>query len=192
MVSEVPACQNCGRELPAGDKFCPGCGAPVVPGAAPPAPPVPGIQPPQPPSPVLQGKKGMSSGAKVAIILGVVAVLLIITAVVMFVVFFANVISGPADTANGYTQALNDGDFSTAWGYLSTEAQDEEGGLSEFRSKFGVLEGEIEKWFTSGVSIENNRAQVDMDLTFSDGTEATWDIYLLKEGGSWKIVRIST
>lgn len=148
--------------------------------------------PPQVP-PALAGKppkKGLSKGAKLAIILGIVTVVLVVVAVVLLVVFVINVVSGPADAANNYVQALNEGDLSTAWSYLSASTQSDEG-RSGFESKVGIFEGEISKWNTSSIEINNSNAQVVMKLSFKDGSDATWDIYLVKEDGEWKIGQVS-
>jgi hypothetical protein len=132
----------------------------------------------------------MAKGAKVALILGACAILLIILAVVLFVVFFANMITAPADVANGYVKALNEGDFSTAWGDLTTRTQNQES-RSGFETKVGPFKGKIEKWYTTSVNVQNNTAEIVMSVTFSDGTKATWDMTLIKTDGEWKIDQVS-
>lgn len=165
--------------------------------AAPPQPPlgVPTGAPaggmPAAPPPVAAKKKGLSKGAKIALILGVVAIALIIIAVVFGVIFFASVIGAPADVANNYVKALNSGDLATAWSYISSATQKEET-RSGFDSKVGALEGQINKWNTSSVRVESGgRATIVMDLTLKGGTKATWDMYLVKENGEWKIAQVA-
>lgn len=152
-----------------------------------------------PPPPPMQGqpgpggkpaKKGMSKGAKIAIILSAVALLLIAAVTVLVVVLVVGVISGPADVANGYVEAINDGDFATAWGYLSEETRAEEG-RSGFESKVSDFEGEIRTHSTSGITIKNDRAEVVMNLKGNDGARGTWDMYLIKEGGEWRIRQVA-
>jgi cytoskeletal protein RodZ len=194
--------------VPEGDKFCPRCGVQVeaAPAGPPPAPAPPQAQPPQPPPapgpvpppapPAPAGtagpiqKKRMSKGAKLAIWLGVLTIVLILIAVILLAVFVINVVSGPADAANSYVKALQEGDLSTAWGYLSASTQSEEG-RSGFESKVGIFEGEIKTWNTGSIEINNSNARVVMDLSFKDGTDATWDMYLVKEDGEWKIDQVS-
>lgn len=132
----------------------------------------------------------MSTGAKVAIGLGIGAVLLIILTVVLFVVFFMNVIGAPADVANNYFQALSKGDISTAWSYLTQETRNEET-RAGFETKVKALDGKIEKWYTTSVDVNNGSANIVMSVTLTDGSKVTWDMYLVKENGEWKVRRVS-
>jgi hypothetical protein len=146
--------------------------------------------PPAPP-PVPAKKKGMSRGAKIALILGGCAIVLIIIAVVLAVVFFAGVITAPADAANNYVKALNSGDLSTAWTYISSATQKEET-RSGFDSKVGALKGQIKTWNVSSVNVQSGgQATIVMDLTLTDGTKITWDITLVKENDEWKIAQVA-
>lgn len=135
-------------------------------------------------------KKGLATGAKVAIILGIAVVVLIVLALVFFVIFFANVITGPADVSNEYVRALDEGEMSTAWSLLASETQQEEG-RAGFEEKVKALEGKIDKWYTTDVNVESGgRAKVVMDITLSGGDKVTWDMYLVKEEGEWKIRQV--
>lgn len=194
----MPACQKCGSQLPEGNKFCPRCGTQVQEASTPTEPPgaaqSPGPPPGTPLPPVASGtprrKKGISRGAKVAIGLGIGAVLLIILTVVLFVVFFMNVIGAPADVANNYVRALSKGDISTAWGYLAEETRKEET-RAGFETKVKALAGEIEKWYTTSVDVNTGNAKIVMSVTLKGGSKVTWEMYLIKEGGEWKVRQVS-
>ena len=164
-------------------------------GVTPPPPPGPpgGITPPPmlPPGPQAKPKKGMPRGAKIALILAVSAIVLIILAVALSVVFFANVITAPADVANNYVKAVNVRDLSTAWSYLTTRTQNQEGRLG-FDTKLSPLKGTIRKWFTTSVNVETGGvSKIVMSLTFTDGTKTSWDMTLTKVGGKWKIDQVA-
>lgn len=140
-------------------------------------------------------KKGLSGGAKIAIGLGVCAVVLIILAIVFVVIFFANVIGAPADVSNNYVKALNTGAVATAWTYLTEETQRQET-RSGFESKVGALKGQITKYNTGSINVNSqagspSTAKVVMNLGLKDGSKATWDMYLVKENGEWKIQQVS-
>jgi Domain of unknown function (DUF4878) len=146
---------------------------------------------PAAPPPVAVKKKGLSRGAKIALILGASAIVLIIIAVVFGLIFFVGVIGAPADVANNYVKALNSGDLATAWTYISSATQKEET-RSGFDSKVGALKGRLSKWNTSSVKVESGgQATIVMDLTLTGGTKTTWDMYLVKENGEWKIAQVA-
>jgi len=204
----VATCSRCGAELPDGTKYCPGCGQPAeeVVGQPPPAPPgsvpppIPGSIPPPvspgtmpaPGAPVTAprpAKKGMSRGGKIAIIVGISAVVLIAAVIGIAVFCIIGAIKAPADVSNKYLQALSDGDLSTAWGYISKDTQKEET-RSSFISDKEAFKGEIESYNTNGIEVSNGHAQVEMDIDFKNGEKATWEISLIKENGEWKISSI--
>lgn len=169
--------------------------------------PPPPVQPPQqpavqqPPSPPggsygfqqptqyqkTKEKKRMPKGAKIAIIALVVILVLIGGAVGIGIAFFWGAITAPADVANSYVKALNEGELNTAWGYLSSQAKEDEG-RSGFVKKVEDFEGQIETWNVNSVQIENNKASLIMDLKGKTGEEATWEMELVKEDGDWKIL----
>lgn len=207
----MATCSRCGAELPVGTKYCPGCGQPaqeVVPqptAQAPPPPPtgsvpppIPGSVPPPPGPPgtipmpgitaatLRPAKKGMSRGGKIAIIVGISAVVLIMVVVGVAIFLLIGAITAPADVANNYMMALNDGDLSTAWGYLSREAQKDET-RATFNSEKEYFEGKIESYDTSSIEVSNGNAMVMMDIEYSDGQTDTWSMYLVKENGEWKL-----
>ena len=134
-------------------------------------------------------KKGMSRGGKIAIIVGISAVVLIMVVVGVAIFLVIGAISAPADVANNYMMALNDGDLSTAWGYISADTQKEET-KSGFISEKEDFKGEIKSYNTSGIEVSNGKAQIEMDIEFQDGEKATWNMYLVKENGEWRIENI--
>lgn len=202
----MPKCENCGKDVPEDNNFCPQCGRPVSragasgappqpPAGMPPQPP-PGAPsgvapPPMPPSgPQAAPKKGMSRGAKIALILSVSAIVLMILAVVLIAVFLVNVVTAPADVANNYMKALNTGDISTAWSYLTTRTQNKET-RKGFDLKAASLKGSISKWDTSIVSNQNDEAKIIMNITGTDGSHHAWDMTLIKQDGKWKVDQVS-
>jgi predicted PurR-regulated permease PerM len=140
--------------------------------------------------PQVAPKKGMPRGAKIALILSASAIVLIILVGVIIGVFIANSITAPADVANKYMKALNKGDTSTAWGYLTTRTQNEET-RTGFDSKASLLKGSISKWDTTVASIQNDEAKIILNVTGTDGSHHAWDITLIKQGGKWKVDKIS-
>lgn len=131
----------------------------------------------------------MSRGGKIALIVGLAVVLLIVVGVILAVVLFVGVLSAPADVANNYVEALNEGDLSTAWGYLSKATQRDET-RSGFDAKMEDFKGEIESYNTRGIEVSNGKAEITMDITLQSGEKGTWDMYLIKEGDDWKIQRV--
>lgn len=145
---------------------------------------------PQPPFAREKKRKGLPRGAKIAIIAGSVTILLIALVIVLAVVFFVGVITEPADVANAYARALNEGDLSTAWGYLARATQKDVGRGKFDREKI-PYKGNIEKWNTPEVKVQSGgRAQVGMNLRFKNGDETSWSFDLVKENGKYKILNL--
>lgn len=130
----------------------------------------------------------MSRGAKIALILSASAIVLL--AVVLIAVFLVNVVTAPVDVANNYMKALNTGDISTAWSYLTTRTQNQET-RKGFDSKAASLKGSISKWDTSIVSNQNDEAKIIINVTGTDGSHHPWDMTLIKQSGKWKVDQIS-
>ena len=211
-------CENCGAETGQDAEFCKNCGTPVgqpgsTPGAAvgqpaqaaPPAPPgqmppaspgmppaPPGMQPPGVPPlpPYKPQKKGMSRGVKIALIIAASIIVLLIIGLVIGVSVFGGVITAPADVANNYVKAINEGNMSQAYGYLATPTQ-KQTSESAFATKLKPLVGKITKYNTSSINVQSGgTATVVMDLSFDDGSKATWDIGLVKQSGNYKILNV--
>lgn len=132
----------------------------------------------------------MSKGLKIGLIIGLCTVILIIVAVILGAVVLVNFLAAPADVANDYVKAINEGRLDTAYGYVSAKTQREET-KAGFTEKLAPLKGQISKYNTRSINIVNSRATIVMDLTFTDGTRATWDMLLVKEGGDWKVDSVS-
>ena len=203
-------CENCGAETGQDAEFCKNCGAPVSqPGsppapvagqsaqATPPAPPgmqpaPPGMQPPGgPPLPLYKPqKKGMSRGVKIGLIVAASIIVLLIIGLVIGVAVFVGVISAPADVANNYVKAINEGNMSQAYGYLATSTQ-KQTSESAFATKMKPLVGKITKYNTSSINVQSGgTSTVVMDLSFDDGSKATWDMGLVKQSGNYKILNV--
>lgn len=159
---------------------------PVQPPQAPPGATPPPFMPPIVPTPK---KKGLPRGAKIAIAIGSVVLVLGIIFVVLAVVLLVNVLSKPADVANDYMKALKQGKLTEAWNLLSAETQAEEG-QSGFEQKMAPLSGKVEKYTASGVQISDDRAEVTMNIRLN-GETGTWYIYLVKKDGEWKVRTIT-
>lgn len=202
-------CEKCGAATRPGAEFCTSCGAPITAsegqqaqgGALPPVPPGGQLQPggpaagipPLPPY-AAPAKKGMSKGLKIFLVIAACVVLLIIVGIVVGAIFIVKVVSAPADVSNNYVKAINEGNLTLAYSYLAASTRKGET-LSGFRSKLSPLSGHISKYNTSSASISAqtgrpSTAQVVMNLSFDDGSKATWDMNLAQENGHWKILSV--
>lgn len=154
-------------------------------------PPAAGMTPGIPPLPApVSGKKGMSSGLKIALIIGACIIGLLIVGIVLGVVVFVGAVTAPADVANNYVKAINEGDMTLAYGYLAAPTQ-KETSEAAFATKMKPLAGKITKYNTSSVNVRSGgTSTVVMDLSFDDGSKATWDIGLIKESGKYKILNV--
>ena len=162
-------------------------GQPAPPGMRPPTGMPPGI-PPLPP--LAPRKKGMSRGLKIALIVSACIIGLIIIGLILGVVVFVGAVTAPADVANNYVKALNEGNLSLAYSYLAAPTK-KETSETAFATKMKPLVGKITKYNTSSVSVRSGgTATVVMDLSFDDGSKATWDIGLIKESGKYKILNV--
>lgn len=212
----VSFCPNCGKstseQAQAGQQVASASGGapPPPPGMTPPSSPTPPPQSPQasvgtppppggmppagtmtamPPRPMKPAKKGMSRGLKIGLIVALCLVVLIVAGIIVGVFAFVKVLSAPADVANNYVKAINDGNLDEAFSYLSAETKGTTG-LAEFKEKLGPFEGNITKYNTSKIEVKSgspSTADIAMNLAFSDGTKDVWDIGLVKENGVWKI-----
>src|SRR5450759_1139124 len=214
----MDSCQNCGAVLREVAGFCPSCGTqviassgmppagptpppgiqpPTAPGAprptAPPMPPgapMPAGTPPQafmPPPPV---KKGMGKGCMIAIVVSLVMIVLIVAAVIIIGSVVFKAITAPADVANNYVRSINEGNLTAAFADLTAQTQKNET-KAGFEKNMSTFKGNISKWFTSSINVNNGRATIVMDITFTDGSKATWDMTLIKEDGKYKILNVT-
>jgi Tfp pilus assembly protein PilE len=160
--------------------------APVPPAGTPPFPG--GMPMPPPPK-----KKGMSRGLKVGLVIALCLIALIVVGIVVGVFAFVKVVSAPADAANSYVKALNEGNLSQAYSDLSAKTQKTET-RAGFEKKFSVLKDSISKYNTSSINVGTSggqtTAKVVMQLSLTGGSKATWDMALVKENGKWKIQAI--
>jgi len=206
------ACEKCGAPIGAGDSFCTNCGAetssppvgppegistppvkPVYPGQ--PAPP-PGI--PLPPGageqfimPPPPRRKGVPRGLKIGLVVGLVVVAVLIAGIVVGTVLLVNVVSAPADVANNYVRAVNNGNLATAYSYLAPELTSELS-RAQFDKQLGPFKGKIRKWNTSEINVHTGgNANISMDISLIDGTSDTWDMRLVRVNGVWKIAAVS-
>lgn len=133
----------------------------------------------------------MSRGLKIGLIVAACVVALGIVAIILGVVFFISVVSGPADTANNYTRALNNGNVAVAYNYLSAGTKASET-LAGFREKEKDVKGAIKKYNTSNIEVRTGgTATVVMQLTLTDGSRVDWDMQLVKQNGKWKIQAVA-
>jgi hypothetical protein len=117
-------------------------------------------------------------------------VVLIIAGIVVGAVVIVKVVSAPADVANNYVKAINEGNIPLAFSYVAASTRKDET-LSGFKSKLSPLTGHITKYNTSSINVQSGgTAQVVMSLSFDDGSKATWDMNLVDENGKWKILSV--
>jgi hypothetical protein len=152
------------------------------PAGAPPAH-VPGVVPPPP------VKKKMSSGWKIAIVVFLVAVLVIGAGAVIFGVFIFKTVKAPVDVTNRYIEAINDGDAQEAWDLLHSDSPFKQGQtIASFDSSIVQPSvGILDTWNANEVNVNDSRAQVKVDLEFTDGSDYRVAFELRKQGDEWKI-----
>ena len=151
------------------------------PAGAPPAH-VPGVVPPPP------VKKKVSSGWKVAIIIGIVAILIIGTTVALLALFVFNTVKAPVDATNNFIEAINDGNAQAAWNLLHPDSPiKEEFTLSSFESEIVDTSIKLKTWDANEVEVTGDRAKVTVDMTDSDGYDFEVVFDVRKDGGDWKI-----
>jgi len=132
----------------------------------------------------------MSRGLKIGLIIALIVIVLIVIGVVVGVFAFVKVISGPADAANNFVKALDQGNISEAYSML-TPATQKEATKAGFTAQFSKYKGHIKKYFTSNINVRTGgTSTVVMDITYTDNTTDTWNMGLLKLSGVWKIQSI--
>jgi hypothetical protein len=150
-----------------------------------------GVAPPPMPSSAAQAApaKGMPRGAKIALIASLSVIVLIVLAVVLFALIVGIKITPPTTVANNYVKAVNAGDFSTAFGYLTERTQKKEGRLG-FQLGNTLLEGTIKEWSPASTVENGGVTKIAMSITKKYGSKTTWDMTLVKTGGKWKIDKV--
>jgi uncharacterized protein YxeA len=206
-------CPACGATIAAAAP-----GGTAAPPPQPPAPPA-GISPPQPPGPPMGAqppyaqqpvgappshvpgvvppppvKKKMSSGWKIAIVIILVAILVIGAGVAIFGVLIFKAVKAPVDVTNRYIEAINDGDAQEAWDLLHTNSPfRQDYTQSSFASDVvQPSKNTLATWNANEVNVENNRANVRVDMEFTDGSDFRVTFELRKDGDDWKIYDYSS
>lgn len=124
---------------------------------------------------------------KVGLIVAISVIALVVIGIVLGSIAFVTVLKRPANTANSYLRAISEGNISTAFEYLAAQTQEEET-CSGLESKLEPFKGSIKKYNTSSVNVQSGgKAQVVMEIRFTNNSTATWDMYLTKEDAKWKI-----
>jgi hypothetical protein len=131
----------------------------------------------------------MPRGAKIALILSLSAIVLIVLAVVLFALIVGIKITPPTTVANNYVKAVNDGDLSTAFDYLTERTQKKEGRLG-FQLGNTLLEGSIKEWSPASTVENGSVTKIAMSITKKSGSKTIWDMTLVKTGGEWKIDKV--
>lgn len=156
------------------------------PAGAPPAH-VPGVVPPPP------VKQKTGSAWKVAIIVGIVAILLIAVAVAALALFVFNTVKAPVDVTNNYIEAVNDGNVREAWDLLHPDSPIKEAfDLRSFEAEIIADSMKLRTWDANEVEVNNGRAEVRVDMEPSDGNEFEVVFDVRKDGGDWKIYDYSS
>lgn len=173
-------------------------------GAQPPAPPQappPGapLQPPAgaqqqyqpgafpPPAPV---KQKTGKGWKIALVIGLVAILVIGGAVAAIGLLVFSAVKAPIDATNEFIEAINEGDAQTAWGLLHPSSPfREDYTQSTFATEVvDTLEGELSTWNANEASVTGSEAQVEVDISYKDGSEDRVIFNLEKSDDEWLIL----
>jgi hypothetical protein len=206
----MPFCPECGKDVSGDASFCPACGATVASSAGggmpPPQPPPPlaglpmGAQQPHaqppagappayapgvaPPPPVRKS----GSGWKVAIIVGLIAILVLTAGGVLFAVFVFRAVKAPVDVTNRYIEAINDGDAEEAWDLLHPESPfKDEYTFTTFESDVVDMTISLRTWNADEAEVSGSRATVGVDMEDTSGDVFRISFDLRKDGGDWKV-----
>ena len=174
------------------------------PGAQPPAPPQtpppgqpyqspagvqqpyqPGAFPPPPPAKQKTGKTW-----KIVLVVALVVALVIVGAVAAIGLFVFSAVKAPIDATNEFIEAVNKGDANTAWDMLhpsSSFRQDYT--QSTFETEVvDTLAGELSTWNANEASVSGSEAQVEVDVSYKDGSEDRVTFNLEKSNDDWLIL----
>ena len=128
-----------------------------------------------------------------AIIVGGVAILLIVVAVLFLALFVFNTVKAPVDVTNNYIEAVNDGNAREAWDLLHPDSPIKEAfDLSSFEAEIIATSVKLRTWDANEVDVRNDRAEVTVDMTDSDGYDFEVVFDVRKDGGDWKIYDYSS
>lgn len=162
----------------------PSPGQPIQPPAGAPQPYQPGAVPPVPPVP---GKQKTGKGWKIAIVVILVVVLVIGGAAVAIGLFVFSAVKAPIDVTNNYIEAINEGDAEAAWELLHPDSPFRQNyTFNEFETDVvGTSTNQLTTWNANEVDVSTGRATVEVDLTFTDGSEYRVAFALRKDNGDW-------
>jgi hypothetical protein len=138
-------------------------------------------------------KQKTGSGWKIALVVGLVAILIIGAAVTFLAIFVFKAVKAPVDVTNRYIEAINDGDAQAAWDLLHPGSPfKEEFTLSSFTSEIVDTSVKLETWDANEVEVTGDRAEVKVDMTDSDDFDFEVVFDVRKDGGDWKIYDYSS
>jgi hypothetical protein len=150
------------------------------PAGAPPAY-APGVAPPPP-------VRKSGSGWKVAIIVGLIAILVLTAGGVLFAVFVFRAVKAPVDVTNRYIEAINDGDAEEAWDLLHPESPfKDEYTFTTFESDVVDMTISLRTWNADEAEVSGSRATVGVDMEDTSGDVFRISFDLRKDGGDWKV-----
>ena len=99
------------------------------------------------------------------------------------------VTAGPRDATTGYFQAVENGDWVAAQGYLSSSLRSRTtpAELQAQWTRRTATTGPVAGFTVTSTNITSNTATVGGTLHYQGGTSATVTVNLVDEGGDWKI-----
>ncbi|MDY6794083.1 MAG: DUF4878 domain-containing protein [Actinomycetota bacterium] len=125
----------------------------------------------------------------------ILVVLLIIGAAVAVVaIFVVKTVKAPIDVTNNYIEAINEGNASEVWSLLDSDSPlRQQYTQSSFEQEVvNPSVGELRTWNANEVNVTNNKARVEVDMEFTDGTEFTVSFDLRKDNGDWRVYDYDT
>ncbi|OFW56094.1 MAG: hypothetical protein A2W01_10140 [Candidatus Solincola sediminis] len=169
---------------------------PPGPAAGPPQPPFPTPGPPSAPPgytpgmpPAAPVKKGIGRGWKIAIIVIIVGVLVVGALAAVLGIFVFTTVKKPVDVTNRFIEAINAGRAQEAWDLLTSDSRVRlENDFNSFREDLVTPSvGSLDTWNAHEVNVSGSRAEVTVDMDFSDGSREEFIFELRKTGDEWLI-----